>query len=32
MKTAIITGASVGLGQKLARQAAQVFPDVNSIG
>ena len=28
MKTAIITGASVGLGQKLARQAAQVFPDV----
>lgn len=28
MKTAIITGASVGLGQELARQAAQVFPDI----
>ena len=28
MKTAIITGASVGLGQELARQTAQVFPDV----
>ncbi|MBQ6808956.1 MAG: SDR family NAD(P)-dependent oxidoreductase [Firmicutes bacterium] len=28
MKTAIITGASAGLGQELARQSAQLFPEV----
>ena len=28
MKTAIITGASSGLGRELARQIEDVFPDI----
>ena len=31
MKTAIITGASSGLGRELARQIEDVFPDRKSV-
>ena len=30
MKTAIITGASSGLGQEFVRQLADVFPEIES--